>query len=142
MLELLEAACTPMIGGRPVVAELFFALEKGADLRRVILDRRRRSAMEKSLSRIFGELLAAGALEDEEYLQLMRLATLPHPSQLADIVAAPGFCRRTSPSSIAASFGRGRVGTRMPSARSSGLPSSRPQCRTTWGGATLSRLRG
>ncbi len=48
MLELLTAARTPMIGGRPAVAELFGVLKKGTDLRRVILDRRHRNAMEKS----------------------------------------------------------------------------------------------
>ncbi len=44
--------------------------------------------MEKSLPRIFGELLADGGLCDDDYLRLMRLVTLPRPSQLADVVAA------------------------------------------------------
>ncbi len=147
MLELLEAAQTPMIVGRPAVAELFGVLKRGTDQRRVIFDRRRRKATEKSLPGSSRSFWPLERLRTRSILQLMRLVTLPHRSQLAAIVAAPGESlssshRRTSPSSIAASLGRRRGGTRMPSARSSGRPSSRPLRRTRPGGATLSKLRG
>ena len=38
-----------------------------------------------------GLLLTAGALGDKDYLHLMRLVTLPHPSQLADAAAPEEF---------------------------------------------------
>ena len=51
---------------------------------RVILDRRRHTALEVSLEGVRQARLDEGGLE-EEYLLLLRLIALPHPSQLAEM---------------------------------------------------------
>ncbi len=79
MLDLLPAVSTPLLAGRAATAELFGVLKKFMSQRRVILDRRRRNIMEKSLPRELLEPLAAGHLCDSEYLELMRLMTLRIP---------------------------------------------------------------
>ncbi len=60
--------------------------------------------MEKILHRIFDELLAAGMLGAEGYLRIIRLVTLLHPSQLADVMAAPGESLFISSEGIAEFF--------------------------------------
>jgi hypothetical protein len=90
MLELLHPSSTPSIGGKPAAAELFGVPKKGSELRRVILDRRRRNAMEKPLDRVLTELAVRGELDEDTLHHLLRLSVLPHPVQFADLVLAQG----------------------------------------------------
>ena len=62
MLTLGPGARTPVLRAEAAVAALFGVAKKGSDKLRVILDRRRRNAMEKSLPRVLSEALAAGPL--------------------------------------------------------------------------------
>ncbi len=57
--------------------------------------------MEKSFPRVLFELLAADLASDADYLRLMRLTTLAHPSQLTDLVAGRSESLRVSSEDIA-----------------------------------------
>ena len=89
MLSLLPLDSTPRVGGVRAVSSLFGVEKKGSDALRVILDRRRRNIMERSLERVITEAHAAGELDDDLLLHLLRLSALPHPCQLGDLVLEP-----------------------------------------------------
>jgi len=68
----------------PAVAEFFGVPKKGGSSLRVILERRLCNA------NVILELWGKREIDDEEYLFLCRPLTLPHPSQLADVLCLPG----------------------------------------------------
>ncbi|MBM4022198.1 MAG: hypothetical protein FJ284_08145 [Planctomycetes bacterium] len=89
MLKLLDPRSTPVVAGVRASAALFGVAKKDSELLRVILDRRRRNCMEKSLDRVITEMYESGQLDDDTFLHLLRLVTLPHPCQLVDLVLKP-----------------------------------------------------
>ena len=110
MLSLVPGAGLPQIGGKPATAGFFGVLKKASSLLRVILDRRRRNIMEKSLCRLFLELRADEVITAEEYQELVRLITLPHPLNCPTcwwaLARVSGCQVRTLQSATTACFGR------------------------------------
>jgi hypothetical protein len=101
MLALAPASSTAVLAGRAATAELFGVSKKDTPQLRVILDRRPRNCMEKSLGRVLSERLLDGKLAPDVYHHLVRLLALPHPSQLVDLVLAPGEELRISTEDVA-----------------------------------------
>eukprot|EP00971_Amphidinium_carterae_P118978 2357183-Amphidinium_carterae.1 len=83
-------AKVPRSCGRSVASGLFGVSKPGSDLRRVIVDRRRKNACERSLR----EAACAWAVEEQwgedRLLAVVREMTLPHPMQFKDLFAVTG----------------------------------------------------
>eukprot|EP00971_Amphidinium_carterae_P150990 2994411-Amphidinium_carterae.1 len=70
-------------------AGLFGVPKKGTSQVRMICDRRQRNAMEKTMFEVLAEVALSEDIGVKEFLFYRRLCLLPHPSQLAELMA-PG----------------------------------------------------
>eukprot|EP00971_Amphidinium_carterae_P075901 1499652-Amphidinium_carterae.2 len=80
--------------GHHLRAGLFGVEKPQTHLRRVIVDRRRRNAIERCLRQIIMEKAKNEHWSPEELEHAWRLMTLPHGSQLTEILCSPGTVLR------------------------------------------------
>ena len=101
MLELMLPSTTPCLAGRAATSQFFGVAKKDSQLLRVILDRRPRNCMEKTLHRVLVERLLDGRLAPDVFHHLVRLLALPHPVQLTDLMIGPSETLRVSSEDVA-----------------------------------------
>eukprot|EP00971_Amphidinium_carterae_P266685 5290002-Amphidinium_carterae.3 len=93
---ILSGLCTPVHAssvstwqGQHLRAGLFGVPKPNTEMRRVIVDRRRRNAIERCLRHVVKERALSQRWSAEELEHAWRLLTLPHGSQLGELLCSP-----------------------------------------------------
>eukprot|EP00971_Amphidinium_carterae_P332781 6467102-Amphidinium_carterae.1 len=79
----------PLWQGQHLRTGLFGVTKPQTDLRRVIIDRRRRNSIERCLRQVLMEKAVEQSWDPERLEHAWRLLTLPHGSQLTEILCSP-----------------------------------------------------
>ena len=85
MLDFIPVDRVPVLHGCPTFAGLFGVTKKASPMLRLIVDRRRQNAAERSLPEVVAEALLRQGASAERSAEVLRLLRLPHASQLCDM---------------------------------------------------------
>ena len=90
LLRAVDPSVVEVAAGVEVRAGLFGVAKKGDHRLRVIVDRRRRNALERPLRDVLHDYCRANNVTRGRQAYLLRLATLPHASQFAELFVTKG----------------------------------------------------